>query len=75
METYIDNLNRKWDIMPDPDFGHFARLRRKNAKLYLATRTPNGAYRVKGLTLTALHTSPAVSRPREPLPMRQTSSP
>ena len=75
METYIDNLNRKWDIMPDPDFGHFARLRRKNAKLYLATRTPNGAYRVKGLTLTALHTPPAVSRPREPLPTRPTSSP
>ena len=75
METYIDNLNRKWDIMPDPDFGHFARLRRKNAKLYLATRTPNGAYRVKDLVLTALHTSIAVSRPSEPLPTRQTSSP
>jgi hypothetical protein len=65
METYIDNLNRKWDIMPDPDFGHFARLRRKNAKLYLATRTPNGAYRVRmgDLTITLSQNHPPTSRP------------
>ena len=51
METcycFVKGVRKTYDVVPDEHFGYFARLRRKNAKIYVAQKLKNGTYHIKG---------------------------
>lgn len=81
METcycFVNGVRKTYDVVPDIHFGYFATMRRKNPKIYVAQKLKDGTYHIKGWKREFIlipHTSPAVSQPSVPCPMRHPSSP